>query len=158
VDCITIINALRNIPERFRQEIESLPREALVWPPKEGSWSIAPVLTHLVINDVFWGQRLRQIVREHEPLVTSFTSDPLIPASGSPTMGPQAALEQWQNERLKLCTWLESLTPSDWERAAFHQTYGRTTFQEQAQGFLEHDNDHLEQVIAIREAWHKRRR
>jgi uncharacterized damage-inducible protein DinB len=158
VDCSTLIDALKNVPDRFRQEIESLPREALVWPPAEGSWSIAAVLTHLVINDVFWGQRLRQIVREHEPVVTPFTTDPLIPTGGSPTMAAHATLEQWQRDRLKLCAWLESLSPPDWQRAAFHQVYGRTTLEEQVQGLLEHDNDHMEQVVSIREAWNARRR
>lgn len=158
MDCSAIIDALREFPDKFRQAIQSLPREALVWPPAEGSWSIAAVLTHLVINDVLWSQRLRQIVREHEPLVTSFSSEPLIPTGGSPMMGPDAALERWQADRLNFCAWLENLSPADWERAAFHQSYGRTTLQEQAQSFLEHDDEHLEQVVSLREAWNARHR
>jgi hypothetical protein len=158
VDCSSIIEALRASPDKYRQVTESLPREGLVWSPAEGSWSIAAVLTHIVINDVFWVQRLRQIVREHEPLLSPFTGDPLIPTGGSPTVGPNATLDQWQEDRVKLCTWLESLAPDDWLRAGFHQVYGRTTLQEQAKGLLEHDNDHLEQVESIREAWAARRR
>ncbi len=149
-----IIDSLRASPAEFRREMDRLPTEALRW--TDGGWSIAAVLAHLAINEVFMNQRFHHIIEQSEPGLVIFRTDELVPATGSPTSSADEMFQRWQAVRLQVCDWLAHLEAQDWQRAAYHPAQGRVTLRDQVAVHLEHDGEHLAQARAVRGAWEAR--
>src|SRR5687767_9534470 len=98
----SLIEVLRSALASFHTVIEGLPDSALRWHP-EGEWSIAAIITHMGMNEVFVGERLRHIATGQEPMVSLFSADERIPAGGTPGQSMEQCWQRWQTLRLQLC-------------------------------------------------------
>jgi hypothetical protein len=149
-----IIDSLRASPAEFRRVMDGLPTEALRW--SDGGWSIAAVLAHLAINEVFMNQRFHHIIEQDEPTLVVFRTDQLVPMAGSPTSSADEMFQRWQAVRFQICDWLARLKAQDWQRTAYHPAQGRVTLQSQVEDHREHDGDHLAQARTVRGGWETR--
>ncbi len=150
-----LIEALEASPADVRRLLRPLPSEALAW--KDGDhWSIAEIVMHLANIDTIFGPRFRCIVEQDRPTFT-----PVDPASTLTTPGSlEDNLARWQVERTRICAWLSSLQPGDWNRRAIHTTRGLITLRSEVHMIVNHDTEHLAQITELRRVWeegHKHR-
>ena len=143
-----LIEALQASPADVRRLLRPLPAEALVW--KDGThWSIGQIVTHLASIDVIFGERFRQIVEQDQPVFTPVDADATL------TLGAELEtdLVRWQAERTAICGWLSGLHAGDWNRQATHTTRGRITLRSEVKTIVDHDTEHLAQMMEVRKAW-----
>lgn len=144
-----VIEALESTASDVQRTLKPLPPEALTW--KQGDeWSLAEVFLHLqTVQELFTG-RFHRLVEEDDPAIPG--ANPVNdPARISPEM-----IGQWQASRAELCSWLSTLPPGAWNRHGMHGERGRVTLRSEAQVLIDHDTEHLTQIMDIRRAWENR--
>jgi uncharacterized damage-inducible protein DinB len=153
--CDSLITALRSSPAAFRDVIQPAPLSALTW--SDGGWSVAAVVMHVAIAELFYRRRFEQIVSEYEPNIAQIRSDELVPPAGNPISSPVEMLERWERVRSELCDWLARLTDSEWGRVGVHPVRGRVTLRSEIELIVAHDREHIEQASCMLRAWEERR-
>jgi uncharacterized damage-inducible protein DinB len=119
--------------------------------PVDG-WTLNDVLTHLIYVEGRYQERLRRMVEENNPTV------PAILPEDTPldaTADTNALLNQFKEARAETVTFLMSLSPGQWQRPAVHETTGPTTLRFQVQILIEHDIEHMNQIVQLQQATHK---
>jgi hypothetical protein len=152
-----LINSLCASPDLFCQAVQMMNPQALRW--SGGGWSIAAILAHLAMNEVFISQRLYRIADGDEPQLTIFVSDQMIPVGGHPVYSPADMLDRWQAIRSAMCSRLAGLPAEAWSLTAMHPTRGKTTLQTEVEIHLAHDGEHFLQMSDCYLEWeahHKR--
>ena len=114
----------------------------------DGEWCMADVVAHLGYMEERYLARLRRIVEQDNPYEAYLHPD----ASAHDLARPLAELlADFALHRSETIAFLASLGQRDWGRPLVHQTIGPTRLRDQVQALVTHDNEHLEQVVALRE-------
>src|SRR5262245_29564083 len=66
---------LRDTPSALRRAIEGVSAKQLQQPERPGKWSIGQVLQHLADSDLVWAWRVRQMLAQDRPMLTSYDQD-----------------------------------------------------------------------------------
>ncbi len=111
--------------------------------PGPEAWSIREILAHMLhVETAVIGERVRLMLREHEPI--------LQPAPSAPQPEPaREMLAQWLKAREGNLALLRTLTPEQLSRAGRHPRYGPITVREHVVEWAYHDLDHLRQILAV---------
>jgi uncharacterized damage-inducible protein DinB len=109
-----------------------------------GEWSPAEVLAHLIDVEGRYRRRLRRVLLEQDPLL-----DPIQPneSAHDRQAGRDELLLRFSMAREATLDFVKELPPADWGLTAIHPTWGRVSFQTLVQNLIEHDREHLIQVI-----------
>jgi uncharacterized damage-inducible protein DinB len=117
-----------------------------------GEWSLNDVLGHLIYVEERYLERLRRVAAEDNPTV------PEIKPEDTP-LGNMAEtadlLNQFKARRADTVTFLKSLSPGQWQRPAVHERTGKTTLRFLAQLLIEHDIEHMNQIVQLQQATRK---
>lgn len=89
---------------------------------------------------------LRQVIDETRPF---------IPAPHPKLTAPALAeidtlLTEFQQARRQTITFLQAQKAGDWQRTAVHETHGVLTFRTLVQMLVDHDTEHLNQIVELR--------
>lgn len=152
-----LLQALRTTPATLEiilanqgPEQSALSRKTL--PPEE--WDIPDVLAHLIAVELLFRARLELIYFEEEPTLRTI-------APGAPSdLGRDVAqlLSRFLEEREATLTFLGNLPPLAWERRARRATGEETTLWDQAVVLVEHDLEHMAQIVTLKRLAHRARR
>jgi hypothetical protein len=148
------VDALRSAAVDIQRAIQSLPPEALTTPLDEG-WSIIDVIGHLLAIDEMMWDRLKLILAEDNPTVVGRV--PISPFRGTAITAAEA-VTAWNQTRQAMCDWLEALPAGALNRHATHNERGRITLRTEAQIIVDHDTEHLNQLLAMRKRWEDQQR
>jgi hypothetical protein len=119
--------------------------------PREGEWSMAEILNHLLVGerDVIF-PRLQRMLREDAPKFpssatsrTGFAAEPALRDFGED-------LAAFHRVRSRTIAFLKSLGQRDWQRIGTTPTRGTLTIDAYARYLAEHDREHLTQLEATR--------
>lgn len=113
------------------------------------SWTLNEVLGHLVYVEGRFQERLRRVVEERNPTV------PAILPEDTPfnrELETAALLNQFKESRAQTIAFLKSLSPGQWQRPAVHERTGKTTFRFLVQLLIEHDIEHMNQIVQLQQA------
>lgn len=114
--------------------------------PTSDQWSIADVLNHLIDVEVRYLRRLQGVVQEDHPLLPAILPD-------ETTHDAQARrdelLARFSQARAETLAFLEGISLGDWQRSAVHETWGEIRFRFLVQHLVDHDTEHLNQIIEI---------
>lgn len=144
---IILLQALRNTPERLAEACTAMDEE---WRPESEIWSARETVSHLAACDTPFQQRFNRILEFDNPLLPYFGPEVAQPRRDIPVAESVAQLRQ---SRAALTRFLSALPPEMWERPAVHETLGPTTLALQVQNMVNHDADHLGQLMELRQAW-----
>jgi len=146
-----LLETLGTTPDRLESLAHSLSTAQLARRPKEGEWSMAEVLNHLLVGErevIF--PRLKRMLLEPAPRfpssATNRTGDPAKPAS--PDFGGDLAA--FRQVRRQTVAFLENLGEADWQRIGTTPTRGTLTIEAYARYLVDHDLEHLAQLEATR--------
>jgi uncharacterized damage-inducible protein DinB len=113
------------------------------------SWSIKDVLSHLVYVEGCYHERLRRVIEEDNPTV------PQISPEETPfdeTLSTAEQLSRFKEARNQTIATLKRLSPGQWQRPAIHELTGKTTLRFLLQILIEHDIEHLNQIVQLQQA------
>lgn len=147
---LEIIEALKKLPEHLEQELAGVPDSARRFRPGEGGWSINEVVGHL--NDMVgvWHTRLYQVWSQTDPLFTSFDGEASVLEKDYQDADVHRLIPEIAANRLKTVDLLTHAV--DWTRLGQQRGVGRRTLKQFAEFVLSHDEDHLEQIRALKGA------
>jgi len=115
-------------------------------------WSIKDVIAHLAAVEGLWRERWQRIVAEDTPLVQAF-----YPGTGEYDEARPLTeiLGDFAAQRRETIALLQGLSQRDWGRPFVHAESGPSRLRDQVQAMVTHDNEHLNQIVAIREQLEK---
>jgi len=150
---VALLQTLQAVPGRAAAHVAALPAEAQSWSPAPGEWNAPQVITHLAAADPHFLTRLQRIAKEDNPIVIYIGPTVAAPDDNA---RPADALVRLASSRQALLDFLTALPPADWARPAVHERTGPTTLALQVQVIVNHDNEHLGQLTALRHAWERK--
>ena len=115
-------------------------------------WSIGEVLGHLVYVERGFQERFRRILEEDNPTVPEILPEDT-PFDVNGRTAEQLTL--FKVARVQTVTMLKALSMGQWQRPAVHETMGKTTLRFMVQLLMEHDIEHLNQIVEIQQAARK---
>lgn len=148
------IDALRSACADIERALQPLPPEALTTPLDQG-WSMMDVIGHLVAIDAMMWDRLKLMLSEDNPAVVGRVPESIFKGTN---VTPGAAIQIWKTGRERLCQWLEALAPGALNRHATHNERGRITLRTEVQIMVDHDTEHLNQILVMRKQWEAQQR
>ncbi|HJX62290.1 MAG TPA: DinB family protein [Dehalococcoidia bacterium] len=147
-----IVETLRALPGQIEALVRDLDDEALRRRPAPDEWSIKEVCAHLRDSLEIDGERVRRMVEEDDPSISSYDQEAL------------AREHDYQNESMSLVLTalrafsggsayvLEGLSEEQWQRGGRHEERGPIDVGGYAEQQAEHVRAHLEQLRSLRPA------
>jgi hypothetical protein len=147
-----VIDTLRALAGQIEALVHDLDEEALRRRPTPDEWSIKEVCAHLRDSLEIDGERIRRMVEEDDPSISSYDQEAL------------AREHDYQNASMPLVLTalrafsggnayaLEGLSEEQWRRGGRHEERGPINVGGYAQQQAEHVRAHLEQIRNLRAA------
>ena len=147
---LQIIEALKDTPDALERELAGLSDAVMRYKPSESEWSIREVMGHMRFAEDIWHKRLYQVWSLTDPMLVTFA-------------GEDAALEE-ARQNGNVATYVAGIKANrprtvdlmahavDWTRLGQWRGVGRRTLKQLAEALVEHDQDHLRQIRALKEA------
>lgn len=141
-----LLDALASMPKDLGFMLRRAEETAVHHRPAPHEWSIADVLVHLAVIEQRYLARLQKIVAEERPFLPSLHPE----THPQPDPRPLAELvTAVRDARQQTLDFLHTLKAGDWQRTAVHETLGPTRLRFMVQRLVEHDTEHLNQLIEI---------
>lgn len=116
--------------------------------PSADTWSMADVVNHLIDVERRYRQRLQRVLDEAKPWLPFLHPH-------EEAHDPQAALTtllaRFKEERAQTVALLKEIGPGEWQRRAVHETKGDVTLRFLVQYMVDHDIQHLNQIVEIQQ-------
>jgi uncharacterized damage-inducible protein DinB len=143
---IILLQALAATPVDLHRMLKNGSDAAAHHRPSPDQWSTAHVLNHLLDVEERYLTRLQRVVQVENPSLPYIHPD----ENGyDPTQPLPDLITQFEQARTATLLFLKELPPGAWQRPAVHQTLGPTQFRYLVQMLVDHDTQHLNQIIEI---------
>ncbi|MDQ2715735.1 MAG: DinB family protein [Chloroflexota bacterium] len=120
--------------------------------PAEDAWSPLELANHLYIADGLALEQMQRVQNEDNPqIVATEEETPRLTRASEPPTSLDAVLAGMAARREEIFEYLTSLSPQAWERPFRHHAWGQRQFYQLVNVLPFHDQQHTEQLIAIRE-------
>jgi hypothetical protein len=134
----------------LKRAVRGLTRAQLRKREAPGKWSIAHVLRHLADSEVVWGWRLRMILAEDRPVITSYDQDLWADRLGYGTADAEVSLREFGTLRAGNLRLLKAASPADLKRVGLHSQRGEESVEHLMKLYAGHDVLHLNQIARIK--------
>ena len=118
------------------------------WAPDPQQWSILDVVAHLGYIEPLYLARLRRIAEQANPFEPYLHPDR---SAHDLSRSLNELLQVFILRRADTLVFLRDLQQSDWARKVTHETLGAGTLRDHVQMLVDHDSDHLQQIVTLRE-------
>lgn len=142
-----LIQALASTPQDVELTVKGMKDSAVFQRPSPDAWSVADVVYHLGEVEGRYLKRLEMVVREERPYLPYIHPEERRTAEGN--LADLMAV--FRQERAKTLAFLQGLRPGDWQRKGVHETWGEVSFRYLVQQLVEHDINHLNQIVEIQQ-------
>ena len=143
-----LIEALSATPRDLGRMLRPIGEAVALARPQPDAWCAADVVAHLAYVEPLYLARLRRIAEQDNPFEPYMHPD----ASAHDLARPLSELHaDFAARRAETIAFLTGLAQGDWGRPLVHETLGPTRLRDQVQALVDHDSDHLHQLIALRE-------
>ena len=143
-----LMEALAATPRDLARLLRPVDAAAALARPAPDDWCVADVVAHLGYIEPLYLARLRRIAEQDNPYELAMHPN----TSAHDLTRPLSKLfDEFAARREETLAFLAALDQRDWGRPLVHETVGPTKLRDQVQGLVTHDNNHLEQIITLRE-------
>lgn len=142
-----LIESLEATPRDLARLLRPVRDEDALRRARAGAWCIAEVVAHLAYTERRQLERLRRIVAEDNPAV-EYIADP---GGHDLSQPPAELLRAFVDRRAETVAFLAALDQRGWGRPLVHPVSGPSRLRDQVQLFVAHDNEHLEEIVRLRE-------
>jgi uncharacterized damage-inducible protein DinB len=148
---LEIIEALRLLPERLRQEVAGLSDAQLRFRPGDGQWSLKEVIGHLRDFAEIDHDRLVRMITQERPVLPGYDQEELAREHNHQEADLQAVLDELASIRQRTVHVLTELVDANWARTGRHVERGTFSIRQHVDHLVEHEALHLEQVRALKQ-------
>ena len=150
-DRLEIIEALRLLPERVREEVAGLSEEELRFRPGEGEWSLKEVVGHLRDFAEIDHDRLCRMIKQESPFLPGYDQEALVRERNYREADLQAILNELASFRRETVRILTELVDANWARTGRHQERGTFSIRQFVELLIRHEAMHLEHIRALKQ-------
>lgn len=143
-----LLKALASAPNDLALLLPSADSAAARHRPAPETWSIADVLSHLADVETQYLARLQRVVDEDVPEVPRIGPNEAVHDVATPLPD---LLQRFRERRGETMAFLTQLKPGQWQRKAVHPDLGETTLRYLVQYLVDHDTEHLSQLVQLRQ-------
>lgn len=136
---------LTQTPVDIEAVIGSVSLETLHRKPSAEEWNIAEIVGHLIETDSELVRRVKLMIEEERPLISSKMPWKLHEGKGYETMNAQSLVEKFHSVRQQSMTLLNQLSEDDWNRKGFYSG-SETSIISTGSWIANHDIGHLAQI------------
>jgi hypothetical protein len=116
--------------------------------PAAGAWCIKEVVAHMARREGQFQTAYERIVAQDDPVEPEFGLDEPAHALGR---NLNAHIQAFSDARARSAAFLGGLTQPQWLRTCRHASLGRIKLRGMVEVQIGHDNEHLAQIVNIRE-------
>jgi|GEM_PF-16309 len=116
--------------------------------PAPDEWCVKDVIAHLADIEGRFRARFVRMIEQDNPREPFIYPDP---ASHDLTKSVAELIEAFRATRTVTTDYLRGLSHQQWLRTCTHETFGVTKLRQQVEILVGHDNEHLAQLVCIRE-------
>lgn len=156
------MNSLSQDLERFRRGAEVLATvltgaagEEVDFTPGADKWSIRQIMAHLADAELVGAHRLRAVVAEENPTLTSFDEGAWSKNLDYSRRKPTQSLDSFRRLRAENYELLKELPESAFERTGVHSQNGPMTLRQLLAGYADHAEGHARQLQEVRAEYRK---
>jgi hypothetical protein len=145
------IAKLRNLPKQLQEAVKGLDDTQLQTPYREGGWTPAQVVHHLVDSHLNAYVRMRLILTEDKPTLKTYDEKAWaeLADAKSPVLAPSIAILRGLHRRWS--NLLRSVGRKDWQRAGHHPERGDMTLEDILVTYSDHGEKHVGQILGLRQ-------
>lgn len=143
-----LIEALDGTPRDLIRLTKRVDEAAALLRPAPNEWCIKDVMAHLADVEDRFRARFVLMVEQDNPREPFIYPDP---ASHDLSQTITALIEMFAAKRNVTVEYLRGLDHQQWLRTCVHETFGETKLRQQVEVLIGHDNEHLAQIVTIRE-------
>jgi uncharacterized damage-inducible protein DinB len=147
----TALALLEATPAILRALLAPLP-QLIVTADLDRGWSLKRVLAHFVDVEPVFAERLRRMIEEDRPLISSIDPLATLDAGAYLSRTVDALLGELGRRRRETCSWLRTLTAEQLQRPAEHDTCGKITASNLLHYWPYHDSAHIRQIQRMLQA------
>lgn len=138
----------------MRALVQNAPITFLAWQPAPGEWCVVEVIGHLVeTEERGFGGRFRAILAEDRPQFSGWDPDGVAAARADASRDPTDVLAEFTARREANIALLEGLSHEILERGGDHPEVGELTGRALLQEWVNHDGNHIRQMLANLQAY-----
>ena len=145
---IVLLQALASTPNDLALVLEGTEPAAARRRPAADAWSIADVVNHLVDVEDRYRVRLQRVLDEERPHLPYIHPDESKHEIDTPLSD---LLARFREAREATLTLLKEVQPGEWQRKGVHEKQGEVSLRYLVQYLLDHDIQHLNQVVEIQQ-------
>lgn len=142
----TLIRQLRKFPLLLAAEVKDLTAEQMTTPYLAGEWTVAQNVHHLADSHMHSFIRMKLILSEDRPTFRTYDQDiwaTLPDGTGAEVLNTLELLTSLHRRWTDL---LEALPEEAWSRVGVHPVDGDITLAGMLQNYVQHGNDHIDQI------------
>ncbi len=146
---VVLLEALAATPRDVERMLRRMDENSASWRPEKGAWCMLEVAAHLGEVESLYLARLQRVVVEDNPYEQAIVPDIRMHDLGR-SLAENVAV--FAERRGLTCDFLGTLSQRAWGRPLVHEVVGPTRLRDQVQALVAHDNEHLNQLVSLREA------
>jgi hypothetical protein len=143
-----LIEALAGTVKDLRRLVKPLDDAAALKRESTSTWCVKDVIAHLTDIEPQMRARFMRIVEQDNPHEPFINPDP---ATHDLDASVAELIARFDEARRVTTDYLNTLTQAQWLRTCTHETFGVTRLRKQVEIMIGHDNEHLAQLVDIRE-------
>ena len=154
MDYQRIINELSRNQQVFRELLENIPQELILWKPARDKWCLLEIVCHLLDEErEDFRARLKHVLETPEKPMIPY--DPLKLVTERDYIGQnyEVSLKTFLNARMESIEWLQSLISPSWNNTYRHPKLGPMTAKLFLSNWLAHDYIHIRQILKVKFAF-----
>jgi hypothetical protein len=143
-----LIDALAGTANDLRRLTKPVSDVQAGWRSAVAAWCVKDVIAHLGYIEPMFRARFQRIIEQDNPFEPFMHPDE---RAHDLELDVSYLIDAFAREREITVLFLSGLGHRDWLRICTHATYGVTKMRKQVEILIGHDNDHLAQIVDIRE-------
>lgn len=143
-----LMEALAATPRDLARLLRPVDAATALARPTPDDWCVADVVAHLGYVEPLYLARLRRIAEQDNPYELHLHPNTTAHDLARPL---SELFDEFAARRAEMLAFLAGLNQRDWGRPLVHETVGPTKLRDQVQALVTHDNNHLEQIVTLRE-------
>lgn len=152
-DLSALLERFRRGPEVLAMVLTGVFGEEEDFIPAPGKWSIRQIIAHLADAELVGAHRMRQVIAEDNPTLTSFDQDAWTRNLDYSRRKPKQSLESFRHVRAENYELLKGIPESTFERTGNHSEDGPMTLLRLLEGYAQHAEAHARQMMQIRDEY-----
>ena len=146
-----LVERLASTPQRILNAVSGWGEAQIYGVAAEGAWSAAEILAHVRASDDIMAYRVYAMLARDVPPLPAYDERRWAEVAGYAQLDFHASLDTFTKRRAELVALLRRIAPEDWERTGTHEARGPLTLRAVVTGLVEHEEEHAEQIEALRD-------